>query len=153
MNYAGYLLDHDNDTGRVNESSVFPMYDWTSQMTGLVHGDGTRAVAYYAFRLMNRGINGGKTQYVISTNIPSNVSARAFSAKDASGTVWTEVLNSGAQNLTFTVDLSALGKTTGTVTFHQYSSADLDIVTGTGTLSGGKVTFSVPAHSIVQVQA
>lgn len=153
MNYASYLLDHDIDGGRVAESSVFPMYDWTSQMTGLVHGDGTRAVAYYAFRLMNRGINGAKTQYVVSTNIPSTVSARAFTAKDASGTIWTEVLNSGAQDLSFTVDLSALGKTTGTVTFHQYSSADLDIVTGTGTLSGGKVTFTVPAHSIVQVQA
>jgi hypothetical protein len=153
INYAGYLLDHDNDTGRVDESSVFPMYDWTSNMTGLVHGDGTRAVAYYAFRLMNRGINGSKTQYVISTNIPSNVSARAFTAKDAAGTVWTEVLNSGAQSLTFTVDLSALGKTTGTVTFHQFSSSQLDTVTGTGTLSGGKVTFAVPAHSIVQVQA
>jgi hypothetical protein len=39
------------------------------------------------------------------------------------------------------------------VTFHQYSSAQLDRVTGTGTLSGGKVTFTAPAHSIVQVQA
>jgi hypothetical protein len=81
------------------------------------------------------------------------VSARAFRAKDASGTVWTVVLNQGAQALTFTVDFSALGKTTGTVTFHQFSSAQLDTVTGTGTLSGGKVTFTVPAHAIVQVQA
>jgi hypothetical protein len=153
LNYASYLLDHDVDGGRVNESSVFPMYDWTSRMTGLVHGDGSRATAYYAFRLMNRGINGSKTQYVVTTTIPGNVSARAFAAKDSGGTVWSEVLNQGAQTLTFTLDLGAVGKTSGTVTFHEYSSSHLDTVTGTGTLSGGKVTFSVPAHSIVQVQA
>ena len=153
LNYAGYLMDHNVDGGRVDESSVFPMYDWTSRMTGLVHGDGSRAPAYYAFRLMNRGLNGGKTQYVVTTTIPGNVNLRAFAAKDANGTVWTELLNQSAQTQTITLDPSALGKTTGTVTFHEYSAAHLDEATGTATLAGGTVTFSVPKNAIVQVQA
>src|ERR1041384_1427117 len=153
-NYATYLKDHSiqNPPNQyVARSEVFPFYDWTTAMTGLVAHDGTRRDAFWAFRMINRGLNGGKQGYVITHNIPSNVSVSAIAAKDqATGTLYVEVFNQSAQDVTITLDLSAFG-TTDTVTYREYSATNKDVVIGTGTLSAGKVTFTAPKSSITQI--
>ena len=154
MNYAGYLRDHSTQTTPsqyVARSEVFPFYDWTTSMTGLVAHDGTRRDAFWAFRLMNRGLNGGKQGYAITHNIPSNVTVYAIAAKDqGTGTMYVEVFNRSAQTHTITLDLSAHA-TTGTVTYREYSTNVKDAVTGTGTLVAGKVTFNIAKDTIIQV--
>lgn len=154
MNYASYLRDHSTQTTPsqyVARSEIFPFYDWTTSMTGLVAHDGTRRDAFWAFRIMNRGLNGGKQGYVITHNVPSNVSVFAIAAKDqATGTMYVEVFNRSAQTNTITLDLSAHA-TTGTVTYREYSTNVKDAVIGTGTLVAGKVTFNIAKDTIIQV--
>jgi len=154
LNYANYLADHSTQNTPnqyVARDSMFPFYDWTTSMTGLVAADGTRRPAFWAFRMMSRGLNGGKQGYVITNNIPSNVSIRAIAAKDlVTGTLYVEIFNQTAQTQTITLDLSAFGLT-GTVTYREYSVANNDAVTGTGTLSGGIVTLNIVKNAIVQV--
>jgi hypothetical protein len=151
LNYAVQLADHNIDASYIAYSSIFPLYDWTSQMTGLVSPDGTRRETYWAFRLMTRGLQGGKQEYAVTHAIPSQQNVTPIAAKDqATGTLYVMVINKGQQNHTITLDLSAHAMT-GTVTYRQYSASVKDAVTGTAQLSNGRVTFSLPKSTIVQV--
>jgi hypothetical protein len=151
LNYAKYLADHNLSTAYVASSAIFPFYDWTTRMIGLVAPDGTRRECFWAFRLMTRGLQGGKQQYAITHNIPANISLTSVAAIDQmTGTLYVELVNKSTQNHTVTLDLSAHAAT-GTVTFRQYSATYKDAVTGTASLVNGRVTFSVPKSAVVQV--
>jgi len=150
MNYAMYLADHSKDTaGYVARSAIFPMYDWSSSMTGLVFADGSKTATYWAFRLMARGLDGGKTRYVI-TEAPPKFHNWVAAVDESTNTMYVEVLNKANRGDTVTLDVSA-HVSSGTVTFRQYADGVNDVEIGTGSLNDGVITFSVPKSSIIQV--
>ena len=150
MNYSSYLVDHSATASYVASSGIFPFYDWTTRMIGLVAPDGTRRECFWAFRLMTRGLNGGRPKYLTTHNVPANISLKPIAALAPDGTLYVELVNKSTQPHTVTLDLSAHA-TTGTVTLRQYSAAVKDAVTGTASLVNGRVTLSVPKSAIVQV--
>jgi len=152
MNYAKYLMDHSLAAeSYVARSQIFSMYDWSSRMTGLILADGTKTATYYAFRLMVRGLQGAKTRYAVTHDIPSNVWIYPIAAVDqGSNTMYVEVMNKSRKSHTITLDVSAHA-TSGTVAFREYGEGVNDVEAGTGSLNNGLVTFDVPASAIVQV--
>ncbi|MGQ9779458.1 MAG: hypothetical protein ACUVRM_06230 [Bacillota bacterium] len=154
LNYATYLIDHNRSESKIEFSSVFSMYDWIwpgGDMKGLVAPDGTKRECYWMFRMMCRGLNCAKQKYAITHNIPANVWVYPIAAKDqTTGTLYVEIINKSAQPQAITLDLSA-HTTSGTVTFREYSANKKDEVIGSGVLSNGKITFTMPKSSILQV--
>jgi hypothetical protein len=98
---------------------------------------------YYAMRLAARGLCRGRPMYQTTSSIGNLVSVVT---KDSAGHYYLIACNSGSPAVTVTADLSAL-ITTGTGTQWEFSSAHSDGIVGSPTLSGGKVTFTVPANA------
>jgi hypothetical protein len=148
LSYANQLRNHSKPgTGYIASSAIFSMFDWSTSCTGLVGANGVPNPPYYSLRLMIRGTQGAKTMYQVT----GDTTLQELAAKDpVTGTIYVEFFT-GTAGATVNLDLSALGATTGTVTFRQYSATYADVVTGTGTLSAGKVTFTVPKNTIFQV--
>lgn len=134
----------------VASSAIFPFYDWTNSVIGLVAPDGTRRESFWALRLMNRGLNGAKQGYALTSDIPPQASVYAIAAKDqTTNALHVEILNRSAQTHVITLDLSA-HRLEGMVTFREYSAQVKDRVTGRVRLRDGQVTFSLPQSAIVQ---
>lgn len=152
LKYAAMLRAHSLAAPQyVASSAVFPFYDWTTRTIGLVAADGTRRESFWAFRLMNRGLNGAKQGYALSSDIPPDAGVSAIAAKSqGTSTLYVEVLNRSTQNHAITLDLSA-HRRRGTVTYREYSAQVKDQVTGTAPLSEGQVTFTVSSSAVVQV--
>ena len=130
----------------VNGVDLFSLYDWGSgYMSGAIHGDYPSAEVYepgyYAMRLAARALVGGRPTYQVTSSV-SNVIA--VLTKDSAGHYYLIACNTGSPAVTMTADLSAL-ISSGTGTQWEFSSSNNDVVVGTPTLSGGKVTFSIPA--------
>jgi hypothetical protein len=150
LDYAAMLRAHSLAASQyVASSAIFPFYDWTSRMLGLVAADGTRRESFWAFRLMSRGLNGAKQGYALTSDVPPGVGVYAIAAKDQPGALYVEVFNRSAQPHTITLDLGA-HRRRGSVTFREYSAQVKDAVTGTASLDEGRVTFALPASAIVQ---
>jgi len=84
---------------------------------------------------------GGRPTYPVTSSIRNLLSVVT---EDSSGHYYLIADNSGSPGVTVTADLSAL-ITSGTGTQWEFSSQNNDVVVGSPTLSGGHVTFSIPA--------
>jgi hypothetical protein len=132
----------------VTGAQIFSLYDWGSGYTsGIIHGSYPAAEAYqpgyYAMRLTARGLCCGRNTYQTTSNISNLLSVVT---KDSAGHYYLIACNSGSPGVTVTADLSAL-ITTGTGTQWEFSSANNDVIVGSPSLSGGKVTFSIPSNA------
>jgi hypothetical protein len=138
--------------------TVFNMYDWSTaagQDYGLIdlQNDGmggTNRVpteTYYAYRLMVRGLNGGKERLAYTAN-GLDPSARVMATRD-DGSIFVLVLqnNVGAPTAV-AVDLSELGVDGGTATVYEYSADYQDEVVASLTIVSGQLTFTAPANGI-----
>ncbi len=150
LEFSEQLRTHSLPASHLESSAIFSLFDWTNGVIGLVDVNGTPREMYYAMRLMIRGLQGGKQAYATNSNIPAASQVTQIAAKDPAGVLYVEIINQSSSAQTITLDLSAQALT-GTVTFRQYNVSVKDAVTGTGTLANGRVTFTLPKQSIVQV--
>jgi len=125
--------------------TLFGMYDWGG-FSGLLDDEfRTRSETYYAYRLMTRGLKGGKDRLQYTA---SGLSGDVLVTRDASH-IAIIVLNGGA---TIEADLSALNLDRGTVTVYEYSSAHKDAIVATPAMVGGRFTFTAPTSGLVLAQ-
>lgn len=149
--WTGFIMKHSlNDAGHIDGSAVFSMYEWGT-MDGLVGDTGYKKQMFYAMRLVNRALQGGKQQYLINWT-PTKFNTAIASVDAAARMMYITIRNSGAgcKGISINLDVSAHA-TSGTVTFRSYASGYPDVVIGTAVLANGQVTFDLPANSIVQV--
>jgi len=148
--YGTWMLTFSQPASKIDYSSIFSMYDWGTCCPGIVSATGTKTPTYYALRLVIRGTQGAKDIYQINTSL----SPAMLAAKDpATGKLYYTITNTamGAQNASVTLDVSA-HFTTGTATFYQDDGVTFfDAQTGTASLVNGRVSFTVPKNTIMQV--
>lgn len=127
--------------GGVEGSALFMLYDWGSGESGLIDENTFSPYdSYYAFRLMLRGLQGGKDVLQVDTNDPSSqimVTRDGETAYVIAVEVEKEII----------VDLSALTGGSGPTSLYEYSASQKDQVSGTPPLVQGEVSFSAPASA------
>ena len=121
--------------------TVFGMYDWGG-FDGLLDTDRARSETYYAYRLMTRGLKGGKERLDYAA---SGINGELMVTRDAEH-VYILAINGDA---TIDVDLSALGLGEGEVNVYEYSDTHKDAVVATPAMAGGQFSFSAPASGVV----
>ncbi|MHC4592173.1 MAG: right-handed parallel beta-helix repeat-containing protein, partial [Planctomycetota bacterium] len=130
-------------------SHIFAMYGWGSAFEGVVSADGVPSATYYAMRLTNRALQGGRPTYETTDD---SADLLAITTTDPDGTVNLLVVNnSSTTSYSVGADLSGLlGSGTGVV--QQFSSGVMDEVVGGTVITAGLSSFDVPASSAVLVQ-
>jgi hypothetical protein len=131
--------------------TLFGMYDWGS-FSGLLDTSRNRSETYYAYRLMIRGLKGGKDRLEF---VSSGLGAGArVTITTGGGKVYVAILNSGATPLAgILVDLADLGVADGSVSVFEYSSAHKDALVATPSLAAGQFSVDAPARSILLAEA
>jgi hypothetical protein len=127
-------------THEVEGVTIFNMYDWGSSY-GLLATDRTKSETYYVYRLMTRGLKGGKDRLDFAT---SGVSGDVMVTRDAAH-VYIIVINGDA---TIHADLSALSLDEGDVNVYEYSADSKDSIVATPSMTGGQFSFTAPASGI-----
>jgi hypothetical protein len=138
--------------------TVFNLYDWSTtagQDYGLVDlqddgqggADRVYTESYYAYRLMTRGLMGGKERLDHTTSGFSGTT-RTMVTRDAEYVYIIVLRDDVGETGTVSVDLTALGSGSGTVTVWEYSAANKDVVVQRPTITDGQFTFTVPADGI-----
>jgi len=158
MTYAKYLMDHSLASGSyIDSSAIFSLYDWgvsgcttpLCYMPGLITGSAkTKTQSYYAFRMITRAFQGGKTIYPL-VGAPQDSAIVLAATKDSSN-LYVTVLNNGTKTYSMSLDVSAHASS-GTYTLRKFSSTNNDEITGTGPVSGGIVSFGSSPGTIMQV--
>jgi hypothetical protein len=150
MNYAGYLIDHSVDVpGHVASSAIFPLYDWSTQMTGLVFADGTKTATYWAFRLVARGLDGENTRYVIPEE-PPRVHKWVAAKDEATNTMHVVLWSKGVKWDVVTIDVSA-HVSSSTATLRKYAEGVNDEEIGTVPVTNGIAVVDLAPSSILLV--
>jgi hypothetical protein len=146
ITYAKYLMGHSaSGDGRVDQSSIFSLYDWVkSGYPGLISASAAKTPSYYAFRIVTRGLQGGKQKYRVS-GVPSGTNMIA--AKEG-GTLYLTMLNEGYSPQVLNIDASAHASS-ASVGIREFTSAKNDTVGSSITLNSGKFTVTLPARSII----
>jgi hypothetical protein len=138
--------------------TVFNMYDWSTtagqdyglidlQDDGMGGANRVRTETYYAYRLMTRGLKGGKDRLQFTASGVSG-DARTMVTRGG-GKVYVLVINSGLTSIPdVQADLSALGMDNGTVQVYEYSSSNKDVIVATPSMTDGRFTFTAPANGI-----
>lgn len=148
--YAEWMMDFSRPASKVDFSSIFSMYDWgaTTCCLGIVRADGTKTPTFYALRMVIRATQSAKNVYQINTS----VNRPMLATKDPlTGTLYFTIMNPGAQPISITLDVGA-HLTTGTATFYEHDDVTFfDTQTGTGSIANGRITFSVPKRSNMQL--
>ena len=138
--------------------TIFNMTDWltaTGQDYGLVdlQDDGMGGVlripteSYYAYRLMTRGLVGGKKRLDHTTSGLS-VGMRTMVTSDTQQ-IYVAVLRDGVgMTGTVSVDMTAIGSGSGVVTVWEYSVTNKDVVVEMPALTDGWFSFTAPADGI-----
>jgi hypothetical protein len=143
--------------------TVFNMYDWSTaagEDYGLVdlqddgEGGAFRAYTegYYAYRLMTRGLVSGKER-LDHTASGFSSDTRTMVTRDAQHVYVLVLRNDAGTADTVSVDMTAIGSGTGTVTVWEYSAENKDTVVETPMMTGGQFTFAVPADGLSLAQA
>jgi len=146
LGYGDQLLQMNLPTSRVDGSDIFSMYYWGSA-EGLVRDDGTKQETFYALKTMVPALQNAKPVYSVTGSIPSSV--KVFASKDATG-FYVLVVNRGTGSVTQTVTANVSAhRSSGTGTLTEYSAANKAVVVSSPAVSGGSVTFTSPANSIV----
>ena len=116
---------------------IFPFFDWGG-FYGLVSSGGAKTETYYAYRLMLKGLCGGKD--ILGTS-SSNGSKKVMVTRDGNN-IYVIAVDAGE---TVSVDLSAIAVDSGRYAVYEYSSARKDAVSASGSFSSGSISFSAPA--------
>ena len=121
-------------------TSIFVMWDWGGY-DGLVNADGSRNPTYWAHRLMNRCLQGGKDRLQVD-----GAGRTLLMATRDAACVYVVVLNSSSD---FSVDLSPLGigNTTGTLYYFLPGSYN-DEIAGQPPVTGGQASFTGLAKGV-----
>jgi hypothetical protein len=125
---------------------IFTFYDWGGS-PGLVKASGTPTETYYSYRLMIRGLIGGKER-LDHTASGFSGTTRTMVTRDAEYVYIIVLRDDVGETGTVSVDLTALGSGSGTVTVWEYSTANKDVVVQTPTMTNGQFTFTAPADGI-----
>lgn len=149
--YADWLLSMSLPASKVDFSSIFSMYDWgsTTCCLGIVRADGTKTATFYALRMVIRATQSEKNVYQINTSVTKSMLA----TKDpVTGKLYYTIINDGAQPISITLDVGA-HLTTGTATIYQHDDVTFfDTQTGTASITNGRVSFTVPKRSNMQLE-
>jgi hypothetical protein len=129
-------------------SHIFSFYDWGPHFDGLVDGKGSRAKAYYAMRLANRALQGGRPTFKTSCSLSRLL---AITTKDPDGKVNLLVVNEGNTRYRAKADLSGL-LTSGTGTLWQFSADVPDERVGEVALTEGVSEFDIPRRAAILVK-
>ena len=120
--------------------TIFSLFSWPSP-SGLVASGHSKTEGYYAFRLMCRGLNGGKDRLQHSTDL----TGRSMVTADAAN-LYVIVIDEAA---TVDCDLTALGTGSTTATIYEYSSTTKDTVVGTVAVTDGHFDLPAKANAVV----
>jgi hypothetical protein len=142
--------------------TIFNMTDWltaTGQDYGLVdlQDDGTGGVlrtpteSYYAYRLMTRGLVGGKERLDHTAGGLSG-GTRTMVTRDAQYVYVVVLRDDVGMTGTLSVDMMAIGSGSGTVTVWEYSVASKDVVVETPAMTDATFSFTIPADGIALAQ-
>lgn len=138
--------------------TIFNMTDWltaTGQDYGLVdlQDDSMGGVlripteSYYAYRLMTRGLVGGKDRLGHTASGLSG-DTRTMITRDAQYVYVVALRNSVGTTGTVSVDMTAIGSGSGVVIVWEYSATNEDVVVETPMMTNAAFTFTVPADGI-----
>jgi hypothetical protein len=138
--------------------TVFNMYDWSTAVGedyGLVDlqddGDGgadrVYTESYYAYRLMTRGLVGGKERLDHTAGGFSG-NTRTMVTRDGQYVYVLVLRNDVGETGMVSVDMTAIGGGSSTVTVWEYSAENRDIVVETPTMSAGQFSFAIPADGL-----
>jgi hypothetical protein len=116
---------------------IFPFFDWGG-FYGLVSAAGAKTETYYAYRLMCKGLAGGKERLSVSS---SNSAKKVMVTRD-SDCLYVIAVDVGEA---VSVNLGNLGISAGRYAVYEYSSSQKDAVVTSGSLSGGSFSFTAPA--------
>ena len=125
---------------------IFSFYDWGT-VPGLVRAGGTRTETYYAYRLMIRGLAGGKEQ--LGTTIGgAGANSYVVATRDETNVYVTVLQDDVGTPADVAVDLSDLGTGSATAVVYEYSAANKDRAVYTPTVAAGVFTFTAPANGV-----
>jgi hypothetical protein len=132
---------------QVEGVTIFGMYAW-GPFSGLLDTSWNKTETYYAFRLMTRGLKGGKDRLQFTaSNLGSDTRVMVTKGGDE---VYVLVINASLTSIPdIQADLSALDVNDGTVQVYEYSSSNKDAIVATPTMTAGRFTFTAPADGIV----
>jgi hypothetical protein len=152
MFYGRQLMSHSFSDSPIDGSNVFVTWDWGSA-GGILDAPGVPTPTYYAFRLLIRGLQGGKQRYVIAESPPSSKIDWVAAVDQPTNTMYVTFRNygGGAKDETITLDVSA-HVTSGTATYYKFADGVNDEVVGTDSLNNGVVTFTLPKSSFFLVE-
>jgi len=143
---------------QVKGATLFNMYDWSSvpgQDYGLIdlQDDGQGGVlrvpteSYYAFRLVARGLNGGKARLeFLATNVPTGTHVMA--TRDADNFYVLVLRNEPGAAISVTVDLAPADVGHSQATVYEYSLFYKDEIVATPPIEAGRLTFTAPAEGV-----
>jgi hypothetical protein len=151
MTYGEQLMSHSLSGSRIDGSAIFVTWDWGG-INGILDSPGNPTATYYAFRLLIRGLQGGKQKVAITESAPRNVEWIA-AIDQPTNTMYVTFKNhgGGAKDQTITLDVSAHA-TSGTVTYYKFADGVNDEVVGTDSLSNGVVVFTLAKSTFFQVE-
>lgn len=127
-------------------STIFALYDFATNATGLIDYKGERRTSYYAMRMGIRALQGCRPTYLSRT---SNRDLQAITTKGSDGALYLLIVNQNAR-VTYALDanLSSL-RTQASGTLWQYDARHLDTVTGHPSLQQGNVALTIPPNGAV----
>jgi hypothetical protein len=131
--------------------TIFGMYDWGSFAGLLDDATRVRTETYYAYRLMTRGLVGGKER-LDHTAAGLSGGTRTMVTRDAQYVYVTVLRNSVGTTGTVGVDMTAIGSGSGAVTVWEYSAANKDVVVEMPMMTGATFTLTVPSDGIALAQ-
>ena len=126
--------------------TVFGMYDWGSY-SGLLDTSRNRTETYYAYRLMTRGLVGGKERLEITAS-GLHTDTHIMTTRDDANAYVIVLQDDVGTPVTATINLSELGIGLGTATVYEYSADHKDEVVVSPTIATGVLTFTAPANGI-----
>ena len=130
-------------------STIFALYDFSTNATGLINYQGNRRVDYYAMRMGIRALQGCRATYQSRIG---NKHLLAITTQDANKNVYLLVTNQDS-SVPYTVDanLAALLKQASGVMW-QFDTIHHDEIVGKPVLRNGNVTLTIPASGAILVK-
>ncbi len=141
--------------------TIFNLYDWSTaagQDYGLIdlRDDGSGGVlrvpteTYYAYRLMIRGLIGGKERLAITAGgLAANTLLMA--TRDSERLYLILIRDNVGSAETVTLDLSKIAIVRGTAQVYEYSVTAKDQIVLSPTITAGVLTFTAPANGLALV--
>jgi len=127
--------------GGVEGSAIFMFYDWGSDESGLIdEATFSPYESYYAFRLMLRGLQGGKDLLACDSSEPS----KQIMATREGDSLYLLAVGVGNE---VRADISAFAFASDVCDLYEYSASFKDGVSAHPVIEGGIVSFSAPTEA------